>query len=136
MKKTMMIFSALMLVSSIALANASDKAESVKMVDSQIAKWQDGFLKYCQNQTERATENKRSKEFCLCAIKKHRDFLVKKIDDGEDVDVAQHLKDLSDMYKNASGSDTDSDEPTIADLDMDLTRSCLKSKPAQPAKKK
>lgn len=144
MKQMMLILTAITLAGSLALGTPgkTTKVNEIKATEEKISKWQDGFLKQCQNQVESATELKRSHDYCLCVVQKHHGYLVKKINEDEKIDVEQHLKELLDLYSrapSASGED-DSDEPSIVDLDIDLVGSCLKaakprSAPAKPKKK-
>lgn len=138
MKQIMLILGTVIFSTAAAFASADD-AKSAK---SKIEKWQDRFVNQCQNQYERKSNTKYSKDYCLCIVDSHRDYILGKIKDGDEIDVDQHLKELLDLYQPSSSDTDDEDgEPSIFDIDVEFSKKCLEKQKglkarATPAKKK
>lgn len=138
MKQIMLILGALVFSSAAAFASADD-AKSAK---AKIERWQSRFVNQCQNQYERNSNTKFSKEYCLCIVDSHRDFILGKIKEGEKIDVEDHLEDLLELYSSSNNDNDDEDDaPSIFDIDAEFAKKCLEKHKASkaratPAKKK
>lgn len=125
MKQIMLIIGTIIFSSAAALASADD----VKSAQTKIDKWKDGFINHCQNQFEKTSGARKSKDYCRCIVDNHREFILTKIKEGEKIDVDQHLKDLLAIYQNGSSktddNDNETEEITIVDIDIEFSKKCL-----------
>ena len=122
--KRLMKDTLLALMTAMTLTSQAFAADTAKTVDEKVSKWKDGFLNHCQNQADKSGA-KNSKEYCVCIVAKHRDYLVGKIKADEDINIDEHLKELTKVYRDGASQDSDDDTPSIVDLDIDLAQSCL-----------
>ncbi len=122
---------------SIATVHAADIAKDAQ---EKIEKWQDGFMNVCQNAFEKEAGAQSSKEYCLCIVDSHKNYILGKIKEGEKIDVDEHLKELKALYQNSSSpvateDDDEAGEPSMADIDIDLSKACLDKLKSPKAKK-
>jgi hypothetical protein len=105
-------------------------ARSPADVNTKINEWLPHFIAACEKHMRGDMGGKRATRYCKCSAEKHSQYVIKKAADPDEdtFNVDSHLAELVDMYKNPGKYQglEGRGEPTVLDLDLDLTATCGK----------